>query len=129
MSRSDCPFTAAAYAVESSRKRGHAIASSALAIAWDAGRDHEATHAAAAALHGEAKKNDQDLAWARDFLILAAQHPEAMLRFRDALEAGAGYDEAELAALGPDRRRGAVLATPLGSSTARILQSTKAAAR
>lgn len=64
-----------------------------------------------------------DLAWARDFLILAAQHPEAMLRFRDALEAGAAYEEAEIAALGPDRRRRDPTTTP--TATAKILEAAK----
>lgn len=129
MPRSDCPFTAAAYACEIARKRGHSLAASALEIVGEIGREHEGTHLAAAAIRGESQSIDVDLAWARDFLILAAQYPEAMLRFRDALEAGAAYEEAATAALQPDRRRGVVTATQVNSSTSRILQSTKAERR
>lgn len=65
-----------------------------------------------------------DLAWARDFMILAAQHPAEMLRFRDALEAGATYEAAAALALPPERRRSAPPAAP--SNTEKLLQSMKA---
>jgi hypothetical protein len=60
------------------------------------------------------------LAWARDFMIEAAQHPEAYQHFREALRAGKTAAAAERAAIRDTRQT-----MPVGGSTVVVLDQVR----
>jgi hypothetical protein len=130
--RCDCPFTASAYALEIVRRRCESLTASTLEFVADLERECVETHKAAAAIVGEFRGVDPDLQWASDFLIFAAQHPEAFLSLRETLEAGGSFSPQPPPAtppLPPERRRpilSLVTSPAPTSSTTKLLQSTKA---
>lgn len=121
MLQNPCPWTAAAIALEEHTKR-----------AW--GDVHDTRHlsivvdpaftgviASAQKLADDEAVMAQSLSWARDFMIEAAQHPEAYQHFREALRAGKTAEAAERAALRDTRRT-----MPVGGSTVVILDQVRA---
>lgn len=126
MLQNPCPWTAAATALEEHTKRAWGAVHDARHLATIVDPVFEGVIASAQQVADNEIMMAESMAWARDFMIEAAQHPEAFQHFRDALAASVAADEAERGAVRV-MRRARRKTMPVGGATVVVLDRVRGA--